>query len=269
MSEKPMRLVAAIDDSPVAPSVLGTALAFADLLHLALDVVHVDVAGPVAEDAARAAGVQLRLLEGDPAAVVVAEAGADDVVMTVVGARRHGANERPAGHVAEAVMRQVSKPLLVVSPHSRVPNVGRLGRILVPLDGTELSAMSVRRAVAMFADSGLDVVAVHVFDRGTVPAFWDQPQHAADSWTREFLARYCNQRGTRLRIGTGPAAESIVRAADAEDVDAIVLAWSQSLSAGRARVILHALRVARVPLLLLPVPTLPVDSAAVAATMAT
>jgi len=96
-------------------------------------------------------------------------------------------------------------------------------------------------------------VALHVFDKGTTPRFLDRPEHDIDAWTREFLARYCSEPGSRLELRAGRTGHHVVDAAEGEDADMIALTWSQDLSPGRAAVVREALARTCLPLLLVPV----------------
>ena len=73
-------------------------------------------------------------------------------------------------------------PLVVVPPVPRDPPPAGLHRVLVPLDGTPTAAQAVQQATGWFASSGVEVVALHVFDATTVPRFWDRSQYNHDAW---------------------------------------------------------------------------------------
>jgi nucleotide-binding universal stress UspA family protein len=129
-----------------------------------------------------------------------------------------------------------------------------ISRILVPLDGSMEAAETVAETVAIFAASGADIVALHVFDEATVPKFWDQAAHARRSWDEEFLARYCHQPEVRLELRSGSPGENIVDVAATEHADLIALGWTQNLTPGRARTVRATVAQTRTPILLLPVP---------------
>lgn len=151
------------------------------------------------------------------------------------------------------VIKKCSKPvvLMPIAPGSTAP--GLISRVLVPLDGTPESAEAMAETVAVFAESGIDIVVLHVFDETTVPKFWDQSAHARKSWDEEFLARYCKQPDARLELRTGRPGETILDVAATEHADLIALGWAQNLSAGRASTVRTTLSRARTPILLLPV----------------
>jgi hypothetical protein len=76
---------------------------------------------------------------------------------------------------ALAVARHTTKPLVVVPPVPRDPPPAGVHRVLVPLDGTASAAQAVQPATELFAGSGVEILALHVFDATRVPRFWDRP----------------------------------------------------------------------------------------------
>ena len=133
-----------------------------------------------------------------------------------------------------------------------------IGRALIPLDGTPESATAVAKTIRLLAHAGVDLVVLHVFDATTVPKFWDQPGHAAQVWQNEFLARYCDQPGARIRLRSGVLGEHVVDVVDVaatEHVDLIALGWSRRLYEDRAHTIRRTLHDADVPVLVVPITT--------------
>jgi nucleotide-binding universal stress UspA family protein len=160
-----------------------------------------------------------------------------------------------AGHTARlvaALIQRCPKPVLVVPVRRRPAPTTLVDRVLVPLDGTALSANAVAETVGMFCARGADVVVLHVFNQATVPRFWDQPEHARKCWADEFLARFLDRPNTRMEVRSGTPGESIVDVAGAEHADLIALGWAQDLSAGHAATIRTALANSAIPVLLLP-----------------
>lgn len=251
-------VLAAINDPTAGSSVLDAARAMSVVFGASLHAVHVRSPMTPAEVPAALAlvdreNVPLTVLVGDPVEEIVHAASGQDVEIVVVGAREHPAGPAPAGHVALGVAQRTSKPVLVVPPASRLRGgTGRPAKALVPLEGTAESADAIAACMCLLAEAGVELVAVHVFD-DAVPRFWDEPAHATDAYIDEFSARWCRQPdvGVRLRSGSAPAA--MMEVAEAEDVDLIVLAWSQDMSPGHARMIRSAMAGATLPVLLVPV----------------
>jgi Universal stress protein family len=96
---------------------------------------------------------------------------------------------------------------------------------------------------------------LHVHSPATVPAFADHDPHAARAWEREFLSRYVATPHDRVTLvrRLGVPADDVVAVAGEVAADLIVLAWSQELSPGRARVVSETLADSSIPVLLLPV----------------
>lgn len=157
-----------------------------------------------------------------------------------------------AAHVVTDLIQRCPRPVLVVPVKKRLLATTQVDRVLVPLDGTAVSADTVAETVGMFCARGIDVVVLHVFEQSTVPKFWDQAEHARKSWAEEFLARFCDRPTARLEMRSGAPGAHIVDVAMAEHADLIALGWAQNLSAGRAHTIRAALANSAIPVLLLP-----------------
>ena len=244
------KILAAIDNSAVARPVLDVASVVADLLGAEVEAVHAHENGEqTARAAAEAAGVPLRSI-GKPVVAALLEAGAEpDVVAIALGARGIEAGRRPAGHVALQLALSLPKPLVVVPPEA----AGRLRRILVPLNGLELSAGTLAQTLRLAAHRKLEVIVLHVHDQESIPLFSDQRQHELESWADEFLRRHCPEPElVSLETRIGAPGENVLQVADHTSADLIALGWSQDLGPGRAAVVRAALERSPVPLLLVP-----------------
>lgn len=247
-------VLAGVDGSPVSRDCLRAAVVLAELLSAAPEAVHVGDAAPAElQRLAAATGVRLTSRPGEPAAALVEALAAPEVVMGVLGSSGAGDTQVPQGRTAAAVMSASDRPLLIVPPGSFPPALRRLHRVLVPLDGRRESAQAVVPVLRLLAGAGLELVVVHVFDRASVPSFWDQPQHATTAWEREFLHRNLPFHLTRLRLRQGTPASMVMQAGSDEQTDLVVMGWSRDLSPGRALTLEHQLAHGRLPLLLVPV----------------
>ncbi|HZQ99286.1 MAG TPA: universal stress protein [Chloroflexota bacterium] len=99
---------------------------------------------------------------GDPAGEIVMAAdalGADLVVMATHG--RTGLGRWLFGSVADGVLRQAGTPVLLVPPYTPPWTAAELARgprrVLVPLDGTDLSEAALEPAAALAAAGGAEV----------------------------------------------------------------------------------------------------------------
>lgn len=249
------KLLAAIDDSAAARPVLETAMAIARLFGVDVEPVHIAEggAGRTARAAAEAVGLPLRTESGEPVARLAQLAGADDVVVVVVGARGWPGGTRPAGHVALELVSQSDKPVIIVPPETARHD--QLGRILVALDGSEEAARFLRPTMDLATRAEIDIVVVHVSDEDSIPRFSDQLQHETEAFAREFVSRHCPGCEVRLDLRVGLPGERVVAVSDEEGADLVALAWSRNLAPGHARVVRHVLEHSRVPVLL--VPTIP------------
>lgn len=251
-----MKLIAAIDDSPVAQPVLDTSIALASLLDLEVDVVHVaNEGGASASGSAAAAGLSVRWLHGLTVEALAEVLDDSEVAVGVMGMRGHTGGPHPAGHATLALLQRTGTPLVVVPPELCRPASKRMERILVPLDGSVETTAAVEAFVAGLSSSGVEVIALHVFTRETVPRFIDQTQHGMEAWAAEFSARHEMGSCPRVVTRSGSPGQSVISLAIAEDVDMIVIGWSQQLSTGRAQVVAEVLAQSCVPVMLVPVGT--------------
>jgi nucleotide-binding universal stress UspA family protein len=249
-----MRVIAALDNSLAARPVLATAQSLAKLFDARVDAVHVRKNGTrVASNEAAAAGLRLQMLAGPTVERLAEVADAEDVAAVVIGARGTPAGARPVGSTAFELMESLDKPLVVVPPDVTRPEELRL--VLVPLEGTISTSLAPRRLMEVACDAELDVVVLHVHDEASLPSFTDQPQHEAEAWAEEFLARYTpgRLREVRLEVRVGRREEEILRLAEEAGADLIALGWSQDLAPGRASVVRTVLERGRVPVMLVPV----------------
>ena len=143
---------------------------------------------------------------------------------------------------------QIPTPVVIVPRNSKRMMRG-ISRVLLPMDGTQATAAGVADLAQRVLDAGAAVVGVHVFDTGTVPAFWDQAAHSHKEWTREFLRRNLPD-AVELDLRSGRPAEEVLAEAEQDGVDLVVIGWGQDLTVGRAATVRHALTHGRVPVVL-------------------
>jgi len=247
-------VLAAIDATPSAQAVLGTAVAIADLFDATTVALHVREKGlAVPHEVSSATGIELREISGTPVDQIVAAARDQDVAALVLGARGARGGPQPAGHTALEVVTRVPKPVVVVPPHAQAPK--QLARILVPLDGSGESSRALEATIELAHRRELEILVLHVYSAATVPAFADHEPHATWQWDQEFLTRHVatpHERVSLLRR-LGVPADDIASVARQATADIVVLAWSQRLGSGRANVVSETLARSSIPVLLLPV----------------
>ncbi len=188
---------------------------------------------------------QVRVPPGEPAQqadAVAALLGEDDVA--VVSA------DGPTS-VCWELMRRAPAALVVLPPDPRVPR--HVTEVLLPLDGAPDTAAAVAPMAQRLVDAGAHLRAMHVFDAGTAPAFWDQAAHSHEHWTEEFLLRNLPA-AVELDLRRGRTCDEVVAEAERAGADLVMIGWAQDLGEGRARTVRRALDSGHVPVLLLPVP---------------
>lgn len=249
-----MKVLAAIDSSPTATRVLDVAPAIARLFAARAEALHVDEGETgAAVAAAEAAGLPVAVVSGPTVERLVAAGRADRVAALLVGGAPEGG--RPLGHTALEVITALEKPIVVVPGDTLTPF--RLRRVLVPHDGTQVTATALEETIGLTRRAGIELVVLHVHDPLHLPLFTDQPQHELASFGREFLARSCSacpvdELTFEWRVGD-PAEHSLLFSAEHE-ADLVALAWSQKLRDGRAAVVREVLGRSRIPVLLIPIP---------------
>lgn len=153
----------------------------------------------------------------------------------------------------------VTKPVVAL-PAGLTGHRRPLDVVLLPLDGTVASAELVSPAVDRLLHVGARVLATHVFDAATVPAFWDQAAHSHDSWSEEFLRRHLPL-GVSLDLRRGRPAEEVLAAAEAAGAGLVVLGWSRRTEGGSARTV-RLLVGSQVPVMLVGTPLAPAEEEA-------
>jgi nucleotide-binding universal stress UspA family protein len=248
------KVLAALDNSLAGKSLLAAARTFARLLDAEVEAVHVQTDGDrTARSTAEAAGVPFRLLKGPVVEQLVEAGGASDVVALAIGARGTPCAPRPLGGTASAVASVLPKPVMIVPPDADPPQAFR--RVLVPIEGLVSQALAPRWLFEPARGAGIDVLALHIHDADSIPAFTDQPQHEQPAWADEFVRRYCRWgvEDVQLTTRVGRVGELVPLVAGENDCDLIALGWSQELSSARAPVVRETLERAPLPVLLVPV----------------
>jgi nucleotide-binding universal stress UspA family protein len=159
-----------------------------------------------------------------------------------------GAALSATGSVCWDVVTRVAVPVVVV-PRKCAWGMQGISRVLLPLDGSAESAVSVADIARRAVDAGAEVTAVHVFEPATVPAFWDQAAHSGRAWTREFLRRNLPP-SVHLDLRRGRPADEVLAAAQRAGTDLVVLGWRQQLDGDRAATVRQALADGGPPVLL-------------------
>jgi nucleotide-binding universal stress UspA family protein len=252
--EMKKKVLAALDNSLAGKAVLEAAHTLATLLDAEVQALHVQTDGDrTARSTAEAAGIPFRTTKGPVVERLVDAGAASDVVALAIGARGTASGRRPLGGTASAVATTLPKPVMIVPPDAN-PR-GAFRRVLVPIEGLASHTLAPRWFFEPAREAGIDVLALHIHDAESIPAFTDQPQHEQPAWSDEFVRRYCRWGidDVRLETRVGRIGELIPVVATESDCDLIALGWSRELSSARAPVVRETLERASLPVLLVPV----------------
>lgn len=176
---------------------------------------------------------------------------AADVACLVVGAGDRfpsASGDRPL--IAELAPR-VSVPLLVVPPGSALGRTAHLRRLLVPHDGSPRTSRRLHGLAAQLRAAGAELRVLHVLDPAVTGGLLPGGAYDLEAWRREFRLRHLDDQDS-LTVRCGDPWERVRQEARRIDADAVVLAWGQHRSPGRAALIRAALADRSLPLLLVP-----------------
>ncbi len=246
-------VIAALGADACAAPVLATAKALADMLDATVVALHVEQDdAPSPEALANEAHVEFRHTRGTPLDEIVNTANQTDVAALALGSRGASAGPRPAGATALDVITRTAKPVVLVPPDAHPPK--RFTRLLLPLEGTAAAPPTLGAIIDAADRRKLEIVVIHLHSPATVPAFSNHEPHGTRVWDQEFLARHLPLKSNRVTVlrRVGTPADDVPAIAEATGAELVVLAWSQSLARGRARVVTRTLASTRIPVLLLP-----------------
>lgn len=247
-------VLAALDNSLAGKALLEAARTLATLLDAEVHALHVQTDGDrTARSTAEAADIPFRTTKGPVVETLVEAGGASEVVALAIGARGTPSARRPLGSTASAVASTLPKPVLIVPPDADPRAAFR--RVLVPIEGLASQRLTPAWFFEPARKAGIDVLALHIHDAESIPAFTDQPQHEQPAWVDEFVRRYCRWGIDVVRLETrvGRIGELIPVVATERKCDLIALGWSRELSSARAPVVREMLERAPLPVLLVPV----------------
>lgn len=122
--------------------------------------------------------VTFRVRVGDPADVILGEAGKEQPLLIVMGTHGLGGfTKLLIGSTTEHVLRRARHPVLAVPPlQERAPKAGDpsfgIGRILVGTDFSAASLEAARWAAAFAREIGVPLLIAHIVMPITVPSAW-------------------------------------------------------------------------------------------------
>ena len=276
-------IVLLLDGTPCTPAALRVACTLRDLGAATLHVMHAAERSPpprelieqLGLDAASLRGCVIHDAAGDVSRAVLelaARERARAIVLCTTSAS--DAPRRSLGEHARGVLAEATVPVVLVRPDAVRPD-WELREVLLPHDGTPATTQAIRPAATIARDARAKLLALHVATPGKarttaaprraepgslpVPRYVDQPQHEWPAWASEFLERLeatspLDPGQVRLFLGQGETGSEVLRVAETEHADLIVLAWHGTLDPDHAQVFKALLRHAPCPLMVLRVP---------------
>jgi nucleotide-binding universal stress UspA family protein len=113
--------------------------------------------------------VAVAAMSGDPAEVIVEQAGPDTLVGMATAATLLP-HQGHVGSVAESVVRGVGRPVLLIGPHVDLDPGAPIDRIVVPVDGSSISEQALDVAADLAETLGVAVWVVSVISEKTEAA---------------------------------------------------------------------------------------------------
>jgi nucleotide-binding universal stress UspA family protein len=251
----------------------------ADTLGASLRVATVGTSAPASQDLARQLSVPAEQLDevaienitGDLADATLRMADALQRAIVVLAIRFRDETSSDGTQtfdaIAQQILEKITGPVLVVPP-DRDMSGWHLHKELLPQDGTPNCASALTQLINRSVQMGIENLVLRVAgarvgqpsEPGSLatPRYVDHPQYEWETWGREFLDRIAGTgkepgaAGLRLLMASGEPAAEILRVAQEEAVDLIVLPWHCAFGSGRARMVKAVLRDTACPVLLLP-----------------
>ncbi len=243
-------ILAALDSTGTAESVLQTALRVGEMTGSEVEAVHVTTRrGPSPELLAERAGVTLRQRTGPVGPELLRAIDDPAVLAAVIGARASRNGGRLTGATARHIAEHASKPVVLVPPEYAAPKA--FHRVLLPLEGTEISSQPVIEGLLPLLGADVEIVVVHVFTEATQPRMLDHPWRDLKMLGNEFLSRHF-PREVQIEMRSGPVGIRVAEVAREHGADMVILSWSQDSSPGRARILREVVDTLGLPTLLLP-----------------
>ncbi|MHB1132835.1 MAG: universal stress protein [Chloroflexota bacterium] len=271
-------VVVPLDGSDDAKVALAAARLVARLARATIQVIHV-VDPPLgsAEELLRQVGLRpdetdglvVEQTTGEPAeaiAEVASRQRAMLIAMTIRGFFHD--REQKVSPVVEAVLQRAPCPVLLLRPElaPQMQGLEPPKRLLLPFDGAPSSAAAIGPALELAESMQIAVDILNVAAQAepprepgtlTAPLYIDQAHYEWPAWAQEFASRFSTALGqyrtttaTRVFVRSGDPPEEIIRFAQEEASDLIILEWSGHLDRERGLVIKRVLEEMPCPVLL-------------------
>jgi nucleotide-binding universal stress UspA family protein len=164
--------------------------------------------------------VESVIVDGPPAQAIIDTANKIDADLILMGTHgRRGWRRLVLGSVTEHVVRATDRPLLSVPASIAAPAGPKIGKILCPVNFTDIGRQALDEAVALAGAFAADLLVVHVADLIDEPYFTHLEEEFA-AWVDPEVQRRCKYSQV---IARGDAAEEVLEIADQAGADLIVI----------------------------------------------
>jgi len=273
------KILLPLDGSEASLKALMFAKSLAELLETTLFILHISEDKLEQNALFKKLGIKKEDLgcyiishkAGDPAKIILEESEQCDYI--VMGT--HGETcdtTQKAGSVAIKVVENTFKPVLLIKPDVELTcQNGKWipQKALIPLNGAPNSAQALLPAMNILVKTTAEIDLLHISchsveppkEEGvfTAPYYEDYPQHEWNSWSKEFMRRFCpilhnhNNLNLKLSLSHGNPAEEILNFAKENKNDFIAIAWHGTFSHLRASTLKRVLSECTCPIMLIKI----------------
>lgn len=273
------KILLPLDGSEASLKAFFPAKSLAELLEMALCILHISEENLDQDTFLEKLGINKDDLccyitshkTGDPAKVILEEAEQCDYI--VMGT--HGETcdtTKNVGSIAVKVVENTYKPVLLIRPDLDICSQNSKWipqKALIPLNGAPNSAQALVPAMNILEKTTAEIDLLHIScntvdttkEEGafTAPYYEDYPQHEWNSWSKEFMRRFCpvllnhNHISLKLTLSHGKPAEEILNFARENKNDFIAIAWHGTFSHLRASTLKRVLSECPCPIMLIKI----------------
>jgi len=273
------KILLPLDGSKASLKAFIPAKSLAELLETTLCILHISEEKLNQEALFKKLGIKKENLNcfiishktGDPTKILLEESEQCDYV--VMGT--HGETcdtTKKAGSITRSIVKNTYKPVLLIKPDIEIScQNGKWipKKALIPLNGAPNSAQALLPAMNILVKTTAEIDLLHIASHEiepskeegsfTMPYYEDYPQHEWNSWSKEFMRRFCpilhnhNHINLKLSLSHGNPAEEILNFADENKNDFIAIAWHGTFSKLRAATLKKVLSECGCPVMLIKI----------------
>ena len=273
------KILLPLDGSEASLKAFIPAKSLAELLETTLCLLHISEEKLDQEALFKKLGIKKEDLScyiishktGDPAKVILEESRQCEYI--VMGT--HGKTcdtSKKAGSITRNVVENTYKPVLLIKPDIEISSQNGKWiptKALIPLNGAPNSAQALIPAMNMLVKTTAEIDLLHISSQEieppkeegafTTPYYEDYPQHEWNSWSKEFMRRFCpilhnhNHINLKLSLSHGTPSEEILNFAEENKNDFIAIAWHGTFSHLRASTLKQVLAQCNCPIMLIKI----------------